>query len=106
MRFQRRNSLLRTTFGGLSPLARIVSKLNNETRKHLLADQCPVWASYVNLTAPCQLMGLPVTCQDHPSLERSAVNLHRGDKSVFIKDAGSESLVDTRASSTGWWRKD
>jgi len=64
------------------------------------------WALYVNLTAPCQLMGLPVTCQDHPSLERSAVNLHRGDKSVFIKDAGSESLVDTRASSTGWWRKD
>jgi hypothetical protein len=60
---------------------------------------CPRWALYVNLTAPCQLMILPVTCQDHPSLERSAVNLHRGDKSVFIKDAGSESLVDTRASS-------
>jgi hypothetical protein len=36
-------------------------------------------------------MGLPVTCQDHPSLERSTVNLHRADKSVFIKDAGSES---------------
>jgi hypothetical protein len=45
-------------------------------------------------------MILPVTRQDNPSLERSAVNLDRGDKSVFIKDAGSESLVDTRASSS------
>jgi len=34
---------------GSNPLGRIVGKLDNETRKHLLADQCPVWAVFVKV---------------------------------------------------------
>jgi len=33
----------------LQSLGREVGKLDNETRKHLLADQCPVWAFFVKV---------------------------------------------------------